>query len=210
MNSNDTFKLHYFNINGRAALARAIFSAAKVPFENHLIEQKDWPAIKQSELCEFKQVPVLEHNGKKYSQSAAIYRYLGKLFKLFGNNLEEEYQIDSLLCTIEDMTPVMIPIIFPNEEQKKHKEENVKAFKEKLEFYMKVMEKRYIALGKGKYFLGDHFSLADIFIAVQLVGFQQVLQEDLMKTVAPGLHAIFERVKANELKEFYEKYVLAH
>ena len=53
MNSNDTFKLHYFNINGRAALARAIFSAAKVPFENHLIEEKDWPAIKQSELCEF-------------------------------------------------------------------------------------------------------------------------------------------------------------
>ena len=210
MNSNDTFKLHYFNINGRAALARAIFSAAKVPFENHLIEQKDWPAIKQSELCEFKQVPVLEHNGKKYSQSAAIYRYLGKLFKLFGNNLEEEYQIDSLLCTIEDMIPVMTPIIFPNEEQKKHKEEYVKAFKEKLEFYMKVMEKRYIALGKGKYFLGDHFSLADIFIAVQLVGAQQVLQEDLMKTVAPGLHAIFERVKANELKEFYEKYVLAH
>ena len=103
MNSNDTFKFYYFKANGRGALIKAELCYGKVNWENNYIDHKDWPTIKKSGLCEFEQVPILVHNDKKLSQSAAIYLYLAKLFNIYGKNIEEQYQIDSLLCTIADL-----------------------------------------------------------------------------------------------------------
>ena len=37
-------------------------------------------------------MPILEHNGKRYSQSIAINIYLSKIFNLYGKNIEEEYE----------------------------------------------------------------------------------------------------------------------
>lgn len=42
----------------------------------------------------FGQMPVLEIDGKMYAQSVAIARYLGKHFKINGDNIEEEFEID--------------------------------------------------------------------------------------------------------------------
>ena len=63
-------------------------------------------------------------------------------------------------------------------------------------------------MGFGNYFLGDHFSLADIFFGVQMMGFVAVVKEDIMSTCAPNLKKLVERLKQKELKEFYEKYLL--
>lgn len=208
MNSNDVFKFYYFGGNGRGALIRAALSYAKVKWENNVIDYvKDWPTIKKSGLCEFEQVPVLVHNEKKLSQSAAIYLYLAKLFNIYGKTLDEQYQIDSLICTIEDINPHFYPVIMPRtEEQKSKPEEFKKVLKEKLEQYLKIFEKRYTDLGSKTYFLGDHFTFADLYLAVQMTSYQSVLGENLIKEYAPKINAIVEKVKANELKEFFEKY----
>lgn len=42
----------------------------------------------------FGQMPVLEIDGRMYAQSVAIARYLGKHFKINGDNIEEEFEID--------------------------------------------------------------------------------------------------------------------
>ena len=45
--------LHYFGVNGRATLSRAILSYAKADWTNDLVKQEDWPKLKTSGLCEF-------------------------------------------------------------------------------------------------------------------------------------------------------------
>lgn len=206
----NTFKVYYFSFNGRAALIRAILSCGGVQFENHLIDKaKDWPTIKKSGLCEFEQVPVLVHGDKKFAQSAAIYLYLAKYFKFYGNNIDEQYQIDSLIASIDDVTPHLYPLLYPkNDEEKNNKPKYEKIYKEFLEFLLKIFEERYKKLGFGNYFLGDHFSLADIFFGVQMMGFVAAVKEDIMSTCAPNLKKLVERLKQKELKEFYEKYLL--
>ena len=79
---------------------------------------------------------------------------------------------------------------------------------EKAKFFIGQIEKRYITLGKGKYFLGDKFTLADIYIATAFPAAFDALKmkECPCKEVAPNLGELIKRIKENELKEFYEKF----
>ncbi len=44
--SKPKYTLHYFNVRGRGEFIRLIFAAAGVQYEDHRIEQADWPALK--------------------------------------------------------------------------------------------------------------------------------------------------------------------
>ena len=48
--------------------------------------------------------------------------------------------------------------------------------------------------------------MADFYIGVALIGFCQTVNEFPFKEVGPNLGELIERLKKNELKEFYEKY----
>ena len=201
----DKYILHYFGINGRAINIRAILSAAKANWEDKVISMEEWPKLKVSGFYEFGNVPVLEYKGKKYCQRIAIELFLLKQFNLYGKNNDEQYQIDSLFCSFEDLVPSVSGIMFCQDPKKK--EELVKNFEEKYKFYLNKYEGRYLALGKGKYFLGDQFSGADIFVAASLPGICKFFKKDLIKEYAPNLSQLVDRLKNNELKEFHEKYL---
>ena len=197
-----SYKLHYFGANGRAVVARAILSAAKANWTNEKIKQEDWPKIKKSGLCEFEQLPILEIDGKKkLSQSMAIDLYLLKTFNLYGKNIDEQYQIDSLICSFDDLFTPLCQFIFCQDEKEKEKLKNV--FIEKYKFYLTKYEARYVALGKGKYFLGDHFSGADIYVASALPLFCHAIGSNIIKDHAPNLALLIERLKEGELKEYH-------
>ena len=198
------YTLHYFAGNGRAVIPRAILCYAKADWTNHAFGHDEWVKIKKSGLCEFEQVPVLEVDGKKYSQSHAITLYLGETFNLLGKDKEENYQINSLLLAVDDINMDIWKAMFNPDEAKKA--ELMKAALEKFKFFLGKFEQRYINLGKGKYFLGDKFTLADIYLGVALVGFCQTLNEYPFKEVGPNIGELIDRLKQNELKEFYEKY----
>jgi glutathione S-transferase len=202
------YTLHYFGGNGRAVIARAILSFAKADWTNDLIKKEDWPKLKTSGLCEFEQVPVLEVDGKKYCESHAINLYLAEVFNLMGKDPEENYQIRNVLMAFDDyMTPIWKALFNTDQKQK---EEGIKAATEKLKFFFGKFEKRYVDLGKGKYFLGDKFTLADIVLASALPAAVDALglKECPCKEVAPNLGELIKRVKENELKEFYEKFYI--
>ena len=209
MNS-ENYKLHYFGGNGRGSISRAILSIGAPNFENVIIEKDQWGSLKTSGTYEFQQLPLLEHNGKKYTQSVAIELYLARQFKLYGKNAEEEYQIDSLLCTLDDLLPMMGKIVFAfSEEEKKQVEANKKALLEKLTLYYSVFEKRYVANGTKKYFLGDHFSVADIYLTVLINNVYNLFKEQCPGTkVAPNVMKLVTRVKENELKTYFDKYFI--
>ena len=200
--------LHYFAGNGRAVIARALLTYAKADWTNDLIKHEDWPKIKKSGLCEFEQVPVLEVDGKKYCESHAINLYLAEVFNLMGKDAEENYQIRNVLMAFDDyMTPIWAALFCKDEAKKP---ELQKAAEEKLKFFFGKFEKRYVDLGKGKYFLGDKFTLADIVLgsalpaAVDALG----LKDCPCKEVAPNLGELIKRLKENELKEFFEKFYI--
>ena len=200
--------LHYFEFNSRASVARAILSYVKADWTNDLIKKEDWSKIKKSGLCEYEQLPVLEINGKKYCESNAIHLYLAETFNLMGKDAEENYQIVNLLMTLDDFYAVAIDFFHCEDEVKK--EEFRKKSAAKLKFFLEKFEKRYINLGKNKYFLGDKFTLADIFLASTIVDCVDVLKlkKCPFKEVAPYLGELIQRIKENELKEYYEKYYM--
>ena len=202
----DKYILHYFKVNARGMLTRAILSSSRKEWTNNIIEFDKWKDLKKSGLCEFEQLPVLEHNNKKLCQSMAINLYLLKQFNLYGKNDEEEYQINSLLCTFEDLFD--LPHKFLHLKDEKKKEEMKNQFIEKFKLYLKKYEERYVSLGKGKYFLGDHFSGADIYIGSSLTYFCNIIGNNIIKENSPNLFELIERLKNSELKEFFEKYYI--
>ena len=209
--SKDIFKLYYFKVNGRAAIIRALFSCSKVNFENNYIDKNNWQEQKKNTtLFEFGQVPILVHNDKILSQSKAIYVYLARLFNLYGKTIDDKYQIDSLLSSSDDISKFSGPVFFPRTDEEKNNPEKYKEiFKNELKRFSIIYEQRYKKLGNGKYFLGNYFSLADIYLTINL----DVLSKSFgglkyIKESAPNIAELIERVKNNELKEYYEKYYL--
>jgi len=196
--------LHYFGANGRGAIPRAMLTYAKANWTNDIIKKEDWPKIKKSELCEYEFLPVLEVDGKKYCESIAIDSYLAEKFNLMGKNPDENYQIFNLLGTFDDFNVQFRPYRLCEDESKKP-ELKQKAV-DRLKFFIAKFEKKYVELGKGKYFLGDKLTLADFYIGVALIGFCQTVNEFPFKEVGPNLGELVDRLKKNELKEFYEKY----
>ena len=197
--------LHYFPINGRAVIPRALLSYVKADWENDVIKMEDWPKTKKSGLWEYEQLPVLEVDGKKYSQSHAINIYLGQTFNLMGKDKEEDYQINNILIAFEDYTLPIWDAMY-NQDPAKKAELKPKA-EEKFKFYVKIFEKKYTELGKGKYYLGERFTLADIALTTTLLDDIDTLglKEEILKELAPNLYELIKRVKENELKELFEK-----
>ena len=206
----NTYRVHYFEGNGRAANIRALFVSAKVKFENVLINFAEWGTLKSSGKFENAQLPVLEVNGKQYTQTMAIELYLARQFNLLGSNLEDEFQITNLLCSREDYAKYMYEVIMPNEDQKNRREAIVKNLAENvLPAMIQKYETKYVSNGAGKYFLGDKFSLADIFLFTTFYSaFESPLMKDSFGQIpakhAPKLTELLQRLRQEELKEYFE------
>ena len=202
----DKYILHYFKVNGRGAVARAILSSMKADWTDHAFAREEWQTIKKSGLCEFEQAPVLEYKGKTYAQSMAIDFFLARKFGLMGKDDEENYQIESLMCCMEDIFAAMFKFSHLPENEKDKYDELRKVALERYKFFIKKIEERYIKHGKGKYFLGDRFTLCDILVGAQLPAFCDRFNEKVVPQVAPALEELITRLKNEELKEFHEKY----
>ena len=134
------YKLHYFNLRGRAELARLVLHQAGVEFEDYRFERAEWPQLKSSYLliffflwlmfsfhewltCSFVslsisfsdypfgQVPVLEVDGKMLAQSHSIARYLARQHGLAGRDDWEQAQADVYADCINDLMTGITNII---------------------------------------------------------------------------------------------------
>ena len=202
------YSFYYFGLNGRATIPRAILSYAKADWENHLVKMEEWPTLKKSGLCEFEQLPVLEIDGKKYCESYAIMLYLAEKFDLLGKNVEENYEINNILFATEDYLPAIFKIWHTEDESKK-KEFSKKA-EEKLIFFIKKFEAKIVKNKKGKYYLGEKLTLADIVLGTALPDAVDLLkmEKDTCEKFAPNLGKYIKDLRENELKEFFEKYYI--
>ena len=206
MSSEDKYILYYFNVNARGCMARALLSYVKANWENKVLEYNDFlQNYKQKkEFCEYGQLPILEYKGKYYSQSMAIILFLAKKYNLMGDNEDEEFEINNLLCSFEDIFPL---IHDQNQDKKDAKYEKVRK-------YFKIYEDKYISHvkennGKKYYFANDKFTLADIYFGALIYSMLNSLKEIDMEKEFPELKKLLDFYKSdNALKEFYEKYYI--
>ena len=206
MSSDDKYTLYYFNVNARGCMARALLSYVKANWENKVIEYNDFlQNYKQKkEFCEYGQLPILEYKGKYYSQSMAIVLFLAKKYNLMGDNEDEEFEINNLLCSFEDIFPLI-------HDQNKDKKD---AKYEKVRRYFKIYEDKYLKhvkenKGKKYYFANDKFTLADIYFGALIYSMLNSLKEINMENEFPELKKLLDSYKNDDaLKEFYEKYYI--
>ena len=194
----ENIKLTYFNANGRVGLLRAMLCYKKVPFENKMITMEEWPSKKND--YEFHQLPELEVNGKKLTQTIAISLFLARQLNLYPKDIYLQYHVDSLLAIRDDITMLYRKI-------KQKNEEDYKAYKELIKLYLEKIEKRYEELGAGDYYLGKEISVADFFLGCMVMEFCYLIKdEDVLSKYSPKINKLIKRLKENELKEYFEKY----
>ena len=206
--ADDQYKLYYFNGNGKALLIRAILYYSKVKFYDVKVSNEDWKKLKQTGKFGCDELPVMEHKGKLFYQMHAIEQYLGYNFNIHGKNIEDEYKINCLLDSFDDLFTIFKHFTWPeSEEDKEHIEDYKKAFKSKFAFFVSILEKKYSDKDENdKYYLGNYFSLADIFVTVVLSNFADKLNcENILKEQGPNIYTLIKRIKDNELKDFFEK-----
>ena len=154
-------KLHYFDIYAKGEAIRMLLNHAKVEFEDHRMQFTDMAAVKPE--CEFGQVPMLEHDGKKMVQSNSILRYLGKLYGYYPADVYEQFLVDSAIDAVDDFYVKVVRQHFEKDEERK------KTMKEDALKYLTVVldafEKRLTSNTTQKHLVGEKLTVADIAFA---------------------------------------------
>nr|XP_031842331.1 glutathione S-transferase-like isoform X1 [Nomia melanderi] len=96
-----TYKVTYFNFTGLGEPIRFLLAQAGIPFEDNRIAFEEWPALKPKTPTGV--LPILEVDGKPYTQSKAIIRLLARQNNLYGSDDYEAYLADVAADTIEDL-----------------------------------------------------------------------------------------------------------
>uniref|UniRef100_A0A914XIX4 glutathione transferase n=1 Tax=Plectus sambesii TaxID=2011161 RepID=A0A914XIX4_9BILA len=154
------YRLVYFNVQGRAEIARLLFHEAGEKFEDHRIEFSEWPAFKPH--TPFGQLPVLEYNGKQLAQSGTINRFLAHRFGLAGKTEWEQAQVDEFGGYVSDSLNKLAPWFAEKDPEKKtelYREIKESAIKPLMAKVDHMLEKN----GTG-WIIGSDLTLADIII----------------------------------------------
>lgn len=173
-----TYKFYYYDARGYGESIRLTFKAAGQEFED--IRFKDREEFqKKKDQFEAGVVPCLEIDGLEEGkvqirQSLAILRYLGRIFKMYGDNDLQATFIDIVIDDVFEFRQGMLQIFLEKDEGKKKEmekalvEEKIPAFMKKLESMLeKNVKKEQGGDDKKKVpvcFVGSKLSIADILL----------------------------------------------
>lgn len=157
-----SMKLYYFNFRLRGEAIRHILEVGKVKYEDIRIKMDEWPELKAKMIDDgslaYGSIPLLVDGDNKIVQSGAISRYLGKKLNLYGKNSDEEWKIDVIMDGSADAWSNIF----------KEAKGDMKAVEDKWLVCFEKLKKN----NSGKWFVGDHISIADCSMYVVLEAFQ--------------------------------------
>lgn len=93
----DVPHITYFDVRGRAEVIRLILEDTATNYTERRVAVEEWPALKPT--LAFGQLPLYEEGELRLNQSHAIYRYLGRKHKLYGDS-----ELDQVRCDIVQET----------------------------------------------------------------------------------------------------------
>lgn len=200
--------LHYWDLYGRAEVTRMILHFTNTPFRNQTYTREEWFANhKYSGEFEFEMIPMLEYEGRKYSESHSIERFLCMKYNFYPTDPYEVYLVESIGDFREDLTKLMIRYKFHLKDEAGYQ----KWLQEDLPKALQKIEKRLEANNGGNgFFVGDRVTMAD-FVMFEFA-YDMFLRPgvrdhrlEVIETHAPKLKAFSERFI--ELSEGLKNYL---
>jgi glutathione S-transferase len=187
--------LIYFDFDGsRGEAARLAMHIAGIPFEDRRIARKDWPALRDG--TPYRELPVLEVDGKAIAQSNTINRYVGKLAGLYPKDDWQAALVDEVMDAIEDISNKIGNTFTLEGEAKKTAREALAAGP--VAHFLRQFESRLEA-GGGEWFVEKRLTVADLkcFLFVRWLksGALDHVPADIVDRHAPLLAKHLERVR---------------
>lgn len=99
--------LTYLDIKGFAEPIRLALSIGEVPFEDRRVSYEEVKSMRSAGELPFGQVPVLDIDGVRHSQSKALLRWAGKHCGLLPP--AQELRVDTALDSIADIQSSLVP-----------------------------------------------------------------------------------------------------
>ncbi|KAF9083248.1 hypothetical protein BGX23_011647 [Mortierella sp. AD031] len=169
----DSFRLHYFPLEGQGQTCRDLLTYSGVKWEG--TSPKNW--MEEKEKTPFGCLPVLYINKGDQeviiSETLAIENYLAKQFGLLGDNEYEETLIRAFHCSSATLHGVFSNSVTWNLPEVQEK--TLAAFKARqLVHWVKAHERHLLNNGDNGHYVGNKLSLADIRTAnlIQLFSLQ--------------------------------------
>ncbi|KAK9509722.1 hypothetical protein O3M35_006977 [Rhynocoris fuscipes] len=194
------YTVTYFDIKGGLGEPiRLILAYMGKEFEDVRIKGEQWPELKKK--VKFGKLPTLEIDGKVYSQSTAICRYLGNQAGLNGKNDLEKLDIDMIVGTYFDFSSE-ISSYYHQKDPEAKEEHKKKILNETLPFYFSIFEERVKTNG---YMANKELSWADFFLVANLERMESVLETNITEKY-PHLAALKDKVfNIPKVKAYLEK-----
>ncbi|OQV22674.1 putative Glutathione S-transferase 4 [Hypsibius exemplaris] len=184
--SQPSYKLTYFDARGLAEPIRLLLAYVKIPFED--VRTKEWASLKPK--TPFRQIPILEFDGKQFGQSHAITRYLAKKHKLAGTNDEEQLLVDGVADYVKDIFAARLKWWFEKDPETKKKLQE-EYFKTNLVAQAEILQ-ALLKEGGGQFFVPSGVTFADFVVANEFFSLKKHYPTALEPF--PELKAHLERV----------------
>ena len=156
------YTLIYRNSRGRAEITRLIFAQAGVSYEDKRITNEEWEKLKPN--VPLGTMPVLEVDGKKFSGSRPIERFLAERHGLAGDNDLENLELAGMADAMSDITPSLLAFFVEKDEA--HKAKLQKEFYDVfLPRHLGALEK-LAAANKSGWLYGSKVTYVDIMLFV--------------------------------------------
>jgi len=165
---------------------------AGAKYDDVRFEFAEWPALKSTMMTGF--VPQLDYKGFILGETTAIADFLGREFKLAGEDSQDAASCLMIACIIADYLQSRRAAASneKDEETKKRMEEN---FKQNIgPHFFKTMA-QFLAKNDNKHLVGNKMTYADLQFAC-LLDFIALTAPEEAKQLPPLFHAFKESVMA--------------
>ena len=161
--SHPSLKLTYFDMRGRAEIARLAFTIGDIPFDDERFPRDQWRTLKAS--TPFGQVPFLSIDGGDHiAQSHGINRYAGTLAGLYpASDPVAALRVDQIYFYIEDIYSKVMPTFREADPEKKAAIRATLASETFPDMFSRL-DKVIANHGGEKWAVGDSMSIADLAV----------------------------------------------
>lgn len=179
--------LTYFRGRGRAETTRWMLAAIGVAFTNVPVDTpEELAALRASGKLPFDQMPLLEMDGQRLSQSSAMIRFLARRGGLYGANDTEAMWCDVVAGVVADFAEVALQAAF-----KPSAEIAIADLKARFGKFGPRFEARIAEQGSG-FCAGSRMTFADVVLAEALSSYLEWCPDILEGT--PHLKALYATV----------------